>query len=548
MRMLALAVVVAAAAAAVAVVQRAPELSLAGESGVALAVEVVAAALPVIVIAAAWRARFGVLLAAAAAAWLAAEWNSPGAGVLFTLGLLLYATWPMLLAAAALRGLDERPFGRAALAVVGFGALTGAGVLGLAATVLFDPVAEGCADCPANHLRLAAAPDVVEALGHAGLGMSLAFAAAFLVLAAVRLAQASPARRRLDAPVLLPAALAIAAFGVDAAHGLARGYLSGDATDRALRLVQASAFALLAAGIALERLRLHRTRARVAQLVLDIGAAPAPGELRARLADTLDDPNLRLLHPAHGGWIDDHGCSVALPPGATRLTAAGEDMLAVVHRPGLLDDPQLVDELATTARLAVEHERLQAAHRARLTELRASRERIVAAADRERRALERDLHDGAQQRLVTLGLSIRLARRAHDDDHLARAEAHVRAAVVDLRTLAHGLFPTVLADEGLAAALDVLSEQITRLHPRRLPDGRFPAAVESAAYFTAREALRLTDDDVTIDARADNGRLHLTIDADVGPEITEIEDRVGAAGGTVTPQSGKLLLEMPCES
>ena len=94
----------------------------------------------------------------------------------------------------------------------------------------------------------------------------------------------------------------------------------------------------------------------------------------------------------------------------------------------------------------------------------------------------------------------------------------------------------------------VLSEQIARLHPRSLPDGRLPAAVESAAYFAAREALRLTDDDVTIDARADNGSLRLTIDADVGTEITEIEDRVGAAGGTVTTQSGKLLLEMPCES
>ena len=257
--------------------------------------------------------------------------------------------------------------------------------------------------------------------------------------------------------MLVPAAVAIALFGADAVHGLDRGYLSGDPTDRALRAAQAVALALIAGGIALERLRLRRTRARVAQLVLDIGAAPAPGELRARLADTLGDPALRLLHRV-GRRLD--GRARAAPSSSRRpataavtlVRAAGEDVLAVVHRRGLLDDPQLVDELATTARLAIDHERLQAAHRARLAELRASRERIVAAADRERRALERDLHDGAQQRLVTLGLSIRLARRppADEDAGLAAAEEHVRAAVVDLREVAHGLFPTVLADEGLA--------------------------------------------------------------------------------------------------
>src|SRR3954471_6437182 len=114
----------------------------------------------------------------------------------------------------------------------------------------------------------------------------------------------------------------------------------------------------------------------------------------------------------------------------------------------------VVRELVTTANLTLQHERLHAARRARLEKLRASRARIVAASDRERRTLERDLHDGAQQRLVALALAIRLARRhsADDpalDDRLAEAEDEVRAAVVDLREVAHGLFPTVLADEGL---------------------------------------------------------------------------------------------------
>jgi len=356
--------------------------------------------------------------------------------------------------------------------------------------------------------------------------------------------------------VLVPAAIAIALFGADAVHGLDRGFLASDPTDRALRVAEAAALVMIAAGIALERLRLRRTRARVARLVLDIGAAPAPGELRARLAATLGDPELTLLHHVEGGWMDETGGGAELPADGNRavtlVRAGGDDVLAVAHRRGLLDDPQLVDELATTARLAIDHERLQATHRARLEELRASRERIVATADRERRALERDLHDGAQQGLVTLGLSIRLARRhrPEEDAGLAGAEEHVRAAVVDLREVAHGLFPTVLADEGLGPAIDVLSEQAPRLVARRLPDARFPDAVESAAYFATREALRLTEREVAVDAVAEDGRLWLTIAADgaIDGALTQIQDRVGAAGGTVTTRAGELRLEMPCAS
>jgi signal transduction histidine kinase len=236
----------------------------------------------------------------------------------------------------------------------------------------------------------------------------------------------------------------------------------------------------------------------------------------------------------------------------TLVRARGEDALAVVHRRGLLDDPQLVGELATTAGLAIEHKRLQAAHRARLDELRASRRRIVAAADRERRALERDLHDGAQQRLVALGLSIRLARRAaaEDDARLEAAEEHVRAAIVGLREIAHGLFPTVLADEGLASAIDELAEHSPRLVAGRLPEGRLPEEVESAAYFATSEALRLTEGEVIVDAAATRGVLRLSIAADgiIDAAITQIGDRVGAAGGSVGADRGTLLLEMPCGS
>ena len=510
---LAAAALLVGAAVTVAIVRAEPDLALTGDSGAALAAELVASVLVVAAAISTWRAgvMFPVLLAAAALAWLAAEWNSPGAGPAFTAGLLLYAAWPPLLAAAALRGLDERPLDRpaAVLLAVSFG--TGVGLLGLASAAVLDPDAQGCVQCPANLLLIEDAPDLGHSLGQAGLALTAAWTVAFAMLATVRLVRASPSRRRWSAPVLVPAVAAIALFGADAVHGLDRGFVSNDPTDQALRLAEAGALALVAAGVALARLRTRRTRAALTRLVLDIGAAPAPGELRAWLANSLGDPSLELLHRLESGeWIDAEGRRTTLPSGggreATRVRARGEEVLAVVHRPGLLDDPALLSELVTTASLALEHERLHAARRARLEELRASRARIVATADAERRALERDLHDGAQQRLVAVALAIRLARRqiavgdGELDARLSVAEDGVRAAVVELRDVAHGLFPAVLADEGLRAALDELSEHAPRLVPRALPTGRFPDAVEAAAYFADRRVA------APCRARGDGGR------------------------------------------
>ena len=417
-RALAAVTLVAVATVTVSIVRGEPELALVGDSGAALAVELAAAALVLAAALATWRVGvvFPVLLSAAALAWLAAEWNTPGAGAAFTAGLILYAAWPPLLATAALRGLDERPFDRPAAFVVVVAAAAGVGVLGLASTAVFDPARLGVPAVSRQPAVIADAPGLGRTLARTGLALTAAWAAAFAVLATIRIVRASPARRRWSAPVLVPAVVAVGLFGADALHGLDRGFVSNDPTDRALRLAEAGALALVAAGVALARWRTRRTRAALARLVLDIGAAPAPGELRSWLAESLGDPSLELLHRLDSGeWIDAEGRPTGLPTApdreTTRVRAGGEDVLAVVHRPGLLDDPALLSELVTTARLALEHEALHAARRARLEELRASRARLVAAADAKRRELERDLHDGAQQRLVALALSIRLARR-----------------------------------------------------------------------------------------------------------------------------------------
>jgi len=247
---------VPAAAATVAIVRSDADLALTGDSAMALTADVVAGALVAGAAIVSWRPGplFPVLFGACAVAWLIGDWNTPSAGAAFTAGIVLYAAWPAFLAAAALRGLDERPFDRSALALltVGFGAALG--VLGLASALVADPAAQGCSDCPANVLNVTDARSVARALGHTGLVLTVAWSAAFVVVAALRLVRSSSARKRLAAPVLLPAVVAVALVGIDAAHGIDRGFMSNDGTDRALHVAEAIALSLAAAGVGLARL------------------------------------------------------------------------------------------------------------------------------------------------------------------------------------------------------------------------------------------------------------------------------------------------------
>jgi signal transduction histidine kinase len=566
-RLVPVAVFITVATATVAIVDNRPDIARAGDSAAALAGELAAGALLVVaaLAAQAWRprARFTGPLAAAGIGWLLFEWNSPGAGSAFTAGLVLYAVWPPLLAQAALRGPDERPLGRPAVALLIVAYATSLGMLGLAAAAVYDPLAQGCLDCPDNHLLIASDADSWHELGQLGLVLSVVWTAAFAALACGRLALLSPAGRRVAAPVLVPAAAALALFGAAALHGRERGFLSNDPTDRALWVGEMAALAIVAAGVVWERVRAWRARSALARLVVDLGASPAPGGLEGQLADALGDPSLKLLHNLDGepGWIDSEGHAAALPSDADRVAtsvvAGGREVSVLVHRSGLLDDPGFAQEIASAARLAIEHERLHASRGAQLERLRRSRARIVATADTQRRQLERDLHDGAQQRLLTLSIAVRLARRQLGgsdpalEHELAAAEDELGVALAELRELAHGLFPMVLTNEGLGAALEVLAEQTPRLLTGALPDGRFPAPVESAAYFVVSEALRRAPSgDVTVDARRDGGRLVVDVRAktELTGEPTAIEDRVGALGGALIADGRHLRAELPCES
>jgi len=298
-----------------------------------------------------------------------------------------------------------------------------------------------------------------------------------------------------------------------------------------------------------ERIRSARMRAELARLVVELDRPPAGG-VRDALARALGEPRLTLAYRATAGeWLGADGRELALPPTATLI---GPDA-AVVEPPGALAGVELAAEIARAARPALEHERLQAQMRAQLAELRASRARIVEAADGERRRLERDLHDGAQQRIVALALDLRVARRRlvrerpDLDAELGAAEDELRRAVAELRDVARGIHPPMLEDFGLAAALEALAEETPRLALGALSPDRFPGPVESAAYHLVAETLRCVPErQVTVSASHTGTTLLLDVGPQDGPLI-DAEDRIGALGGRLVRNGDATLrAELPC--
>jgi signal transduction histidine kinase len=307
----------------------------------------------------------------------------------------------------------------------------------------------------------------------------------------------------------------------------------------------------------------RRTRSALARLVIELAESPPPGGLRDVLAGVLRDPSLVLAYPLAGGRLADARCgAVELAGEITPIVRGGQQVALLSHRPGLLDEPALAEEVAAAARLALENERLQAEAQFQLEELRASRCRIVQSGDAERRRLVRDLHDGAQQRLVTLSLALRLARtRLGRDPDLALAEridqagAELRLALADLRELAQGIFPVILAEEGLSAAVEALAEAAPiPLEITTLPDERLGSSVEATAYFVVSEAVRRSAaGTLKVSTARRNGRLVVEVEGDSAPsEIIDLQDRAGALDGSVAVVHGPdgraiLQAEIPCE-
>jgi signal transduction histidine kinase len=247
-------------------------------------------------------------------------------------------------------------------------------------------------------------------------------------------------------------------------------------------------------------LRSRLARGGLAQLFFDLSGMSG-ATLQARVARALGDPALVVAYPSGDhGHVDGDGRPMALPAAQTgrsvaRIERDGREVAAIAYDASLDDDPELIEAVSAAAAIALENASLRAEAEARLAELRASRQRLVAAGDAERRRLERNLHDGAQQRLVALAMQLRLVQAGIRRDP-ASAEALVTSAsaelaqgLEELRELARGLHPAVL-EHGLPSALDSLASRSTvptAVTCDELP--RLPEPVELALYFVACEAL-----------------------------------------------------------
>ena len=242
----------------------------------------------------------------------------------------------------------------------------------------------------------------------------------------------------------------------------------------------------------------------------------------------------------------------------TRLTRNGRTIAVISHSEAV---PGIEAHIGPAIRLGLENERLQAELLAQLEELRASRARIVQTGDTERRGLERNLHDGAQQRLLALSYDIRLARAAARADGdtpadmaLARAAEHAQCVLEELRDLAHGIYPAVLAEAGIGPALATLAD--TAPLPVEIchaGDSRYPSAVEATAYFTVAEAIgdaaRRGAGHAAVSVTHEEGLLVVTVE-DNGPgdasPLVAAADRVGALGGSLTTGPALCRAEIPC--
>jgi signal transduction histidine kinase len=489
-------------------------------------------------------------------AWLTSNWDDPGAdgSLVFTVGLLVSVVYPVVLAQTALSCLTSR-LALVERVALGVGYASTLVLSGLGPVLFFNPTDWSCHACPANLLNAGSNPKLVDAFTQAGIVAGVVWSTSLAAVLAAGLVKTTRARRVTGAWVVLPAIGCLAAVLADYAYSLGRGFLSDDPVDQRLILVQAVALAAAGVGSLWPVFQRRRVRLKVTDLVLEVAAAPRPGQLAERLGSIVGDPALRVLYPlSDGRTVDATGAVTSPGPGqvTTPLVRRDDVVALLAHRPGALDVQDAPADIAAVAQLALDNERLQAEASAHLTDLRASRLRILEVADAERRRLERDLHDGAQQQLVTFSLSLRLAslRAGGIDPAIDRALADVAAALVDLRRLARGLFPRELADEGLGAALDTLVQSAAeQIEVRSVPEGRLDRRAESAAYYAVAFLTRAGTVGASVSVAHNVDRLRVEVQPTAAsPELTTLDDRVRAVGGSVSVQDDRVVVEVPCVS
>jgi PAS domain S-box-containing protein len=429
-----------------------------------------------------------------------------------------------------------------------------------------SPWASCGTDCPPNAFMLPSSePGFVDTVL-----VPLSQVAAVLLFAAValrllhRLTADSSLLRLELVPVLAAAVLRMA---VTAAFVLARGANPDSELTDVLGAIAFLATPAVSAGFLIG---LVRSRARATRALSKLSAAlgrPTAQQLQDVIAEAVDDPSLEIVYRTSGDpaeWVDDRGRPVALPErsrerATTEIRSGGMPVAALVHDPALAEAPVMTEVAQGYAQMALQNQRLETELRSSLSELQASRSRIMSAADEERRRIERDLHDGAQQRLLALTIQLELAGELVESDpgkgaaRLRELVKDANEAMADIRSLAHGLYPSLLVERGLVGALSEAAAACplpTTVTTRAV--GRYAPEIEGAVYFCCLEALQNAAkhaegaSSAAITIWQEEGVHFEVLDDGAGlPEgytghgagLTNMRDRLGAMGGTLAIES-----------
>jgi signal transduction histidine kinase len=393
-----------------------------------------------------------------------------------------------------------------------------------------------------------------------------------------RYRRAGPRQRHVLAPPFTATAAVVVAFfcvvGYSAIHGINIFGAGPSPVGAWIRVVHIALLAVpgcFLLGLLRERLAYSGVSDMLRDL--DTQANLAQLDVTNALARALGDPTLQVVFPTGEKLVDINGRPVTPPDDRTRSTTpvgeASQPLAVLIHDPTLDDEPELLVAAGSAARLALDNARLHAEVIAQLAEVRASRSRIIATVDEARRRLERDLHDGAQQRLLAIGLALQLLRTRLLDNNaaaelLTEAENELTSALQELRELAAGIHPAILTDQGLRPALLALANRCpVPLTVLGKDPGRLPAPVESTAYFCTAEGVtnavkHAHADLITITMRRTAGILTLTVfdngvgGADpTGSGLRGLADRVAALDGRLIIDSPhgcgtRLCIELPC--
>ena len=421
------------------------------------------------------------------------------------------------------------------------------------------PVA-GCNDaCPTNAFMIADRPTIAD--GVDGSYLTLALGVATIALLSYRMATATRPRRRALIPVYVPAVMLTATVLIF--HGIVGDHLDLDpSTISDVGWFLTVGRALLPYGFVLSIVvSTFFAATALKKIVTRLVESPNAAELRTTLADALDDPSLELGFRLAGGFVDTGGEPLPSTPAgqsSSPITRNGETVAVIRHDAALDTDPELIAAAGQALLLAIENGRMTAELESTSEELRATRARIVTAGDAERRRIERDLHDGAQQHLAALSMRVGLARELADPKAAQRLDdvgKELEEILEELRDLAHGVYPSLLREFGLRKALaSAVRRSASTATLEAAATGRYSDDVEAAVYFCCMESLQNVDKHAGLGATAvirlweRDGRLHFEVVDDgvgydvesarhAGQGLENLSDRIAALGGTLVAES-----------